>query len=103
MFTDFVDTTNAELMLENLARLVKTHLVVFVTFNDLALEGYMTKSPDTPQDVSRAVIAASLMKDRDIVLARLRRMGVQIIEADIETVGIRLLNTFFDLKNRGMI
>ena len=103
MFTDFVDTTNAELMMENLARLVKTHLVVFVTFNDLALEGYMTKSPDTPQDVSRAVIAASLMKDRDIVLARLRRMGVQIIEADIETVGIRLLNTFFDLKNRGMI
>jgi len=103
MFTDFVDTTNAELMMENLTRLVKTHLVVFVTFNDVALEGYMTKSPKTPQDVSRAVIAASLIQDRDIVLAKLRRMGVQIIEADIDTVGIRLLNTFFDLKNRGMI
>ena len=103
MFTDFVDTTNAELMMENLSRLVKTHLVVFVTFNDTALEAYMTKRPDTPQDISRAVIAASLSQDREIVLARLRRLGVQIIEADIDTVGIALLNKFFDLKNRGMI
>lgn len=103
MFTEFVDSTNAELMMDNLARLVKTHLVVFVTFNDTALEAYMTKRPGIPQDVSRAVIAASLMKDRDIVLARLRRMGVQIVEADIDTIGVRLLNTFFDLKSRGMI
>jgi uncharacterized protein (DUF58 family) len=103
IFTDFVDTTNAELMVENVARLIKTHLVVFVTFNDVVLEDYMDADPRTPQHVTRAVIAASLSKDREIVLAKLRRMGVQILEADIDTIGIALLNTFFDLKRRGMI
>ncbi len=103
IFSDFVDTTNAELMVENVARLIKTHLVVFVAFNDVALEDYMDAAPATPEDVTRAVIAASLNQERQIVLAKLRRMGVQILEADIDTIGVALLNTFFDLKRKGSI
>ena len=103
IFTDFVDTTSAELMVENVARLIKKHLVIFVAFEDSALTDYMTAYPKTPKDVSRAVIAASLHQDRDIVLAKLRRMGVQIIEANANNIGTNLLNTYFDLKNRGAL
>ena len=38
VFTDFADTTSAELMLENVARLLKRHLVLFVVFRDEELE-----------------------------------------------------------------
>jgi len=103
IFTDFVDTTSAELMVENVSRLIKTHLVVFVAFEDAALTDYMTAKPKTPKDISRAVIAASLHQDRDIVLAKLRRMGVQIVEANAQNIGTNLLNTYFDLKNRGVL
>ena len=38
VFTDFADATSAELMIENVARLMRTHLVLFVVFRDEELE-----------------------------------------------------------------
>lgn len=103
IFTDFVDSTNAQLMIENVSRLIKKHLVVFVVFKDDVLSDYMNKAPQTPADISRAVIAASLAKDQDIVVSKLRRMGVQIVETDIDQIGPALLNSYFDLKQRGKL
>ncbi len=103
VFTDFVDTTNAELMIENVNRLIKNHIVIFVTFKDIEVENLITARPETPADVSKAVIAAALNKERDIVLARLERMGVQIVRTDIENMGTAVLNRFLDLKRREMI
>ena len=39
LFSDFSDTTSAELMLENVAQLLKRHIVLFVVFRDEELEG----------------------------------------------------------------
>lgn len=103
IFTDFVDTTNAELMIENVSRLIKKHLVVFVVFKDDVLASYMNKTPQSPEDISKAVIAASLAKDQDIVISKLQRMGVQIVESDIDHIGPALLNSYFDLKQRGKL
>ena len=38
VFTDFADTTSAELMLENIGRLMRQHLVLFVVMRDEELE-----------------------------------------------------------------
>jgi len=103
VFTDFVDTTNAELMLENISRLIKSHMVLFVTFKDIEIEILIKAKPESPQDVSKSVIAAAFNKDRDIVLARLERMGVQIVRADAENMSTAVLNRFLELKRREMI
>lgn len=103
VFTEFVDTTNAELMLENVSRLIKSHIVLFVTFKDVEIENLIAAEPKTPEDVTKAVIAASMNKERDIVLARLVRMGVQIVRTDIEHMSIAVLNRFLELKRREMI
>ena len=103
VFTEFVDTTNAELMIENVSRLIKSHIVLFVTFKDVEIENLIAAEPKTPEDVTKAVIAASMNKERDIVLARLERMGVQIVRADIEHMSTAALNRFLELKRREMI
>jgi uncharacterized protein (DUF58 family) len=103
VFTDFVDTTNAELMVENISRLIKSHIVLFVTFKDVEIENLINAAPNRPEDVSKAVIAAAFNKERDIVLARLERMGVQIVRTDIENMSTNVLNRFLDLKRREMI
>ena len=103
VFTEFVDTTNAELMIENISRLIKSHIVLFVTFKDVEIESLIEAEPKTPEDVTKAVIAASFNKDRDIVLARLERMGVQIVRTDIEHMSTEVLNRFLELKRREMI
>lgn len=103
IFTDFVDTTTAELMLENVSRLTKTHLVLFVTFKDIALESYMNREIEDVNDVTRAVIANTLNNERTIVLGRLRRMGVQILECDPDNLASDLLNKFLALKHKGRL
>ena len=103
VFTDFADATSAELMVENVARLMRTHLVLFVVFRDEELEALTTREPREPEDVSRAVVAERLLKQKEQVAARLRRLGAQIIDAPAEGLSTSLLNRYLDVKRRGLI
>ncbi|MEZ6002197.1 DUF58 domain-containing protein [Hyphomonas sp.] len=103
IFSDFVDTISAELMLENVRRLTDRHLVLFATFEDEALSSMADAPPETTEDVSRAVIAGNLLSERDVVLRRLQRMGVQIIETRPEQFGGALLSRYLEIKKRDML
>lgn len=103
VFTEFADATAAELMLETTANLMKRHLVLFVVMRDDELEALVTHAPDTPEDVARAVVAAGLLRERDLVLARLRRMGAHIVEAPADRVGPEALNAYLELKRRDLL
>jgi len=103
VFTDFSDTISAELMLENIGRLVRDHVVVFVAFTDQELEVMVDAPPVNAEQVSRAVIAAALLKERDLVFSKLHRMGVHILETDPKRVGPSLLDKYMELKSRGVL
>jgi uncharacterized protein (DUF58 family) len=103
VFTDIADSTSAELMLENVGRLLRQHLVLFVMMRDAELEDIERKAPETADDVSRAVVAASLLREREVVITRLRRMGVEIVEAPADQVGPALLASYLDLKRRDLL
>lgn len=100
VFTDFTDTVNAELMVENITRLARRHLIVFVTFADEELETLRDAEPRTADDVARAVIAQRLLQERSVVLARLRRLGVHIVEAPVHQLGQALVRAYDMLRRR---
>ena len=103
IFADFADPTSAELMLENVGRLVRTHLVLFVVFRDEALEQLARAEPVLPEDVSLAVVAGALLQQRQVVIERLRRLGVQIVDAAADKVGVELVNRYLDSKRRSLM
>jgi len=100
IFTEVADLTQAELMLETVGRLVKRHVLLFVLFRDEELESLAAAPPTAPQDVSRAVVAAALLRRREAVILRLRRMGVEVVDAPAERVGPALINAYLDIKRR---
>ena len=83
--------------------LLKRHLVLFVVLRDEELETFTAAEPVEPEDVSRAVMAAGLLRERRLVLARLRHLGVHVIEAAADTAGPALVNAYLDLKRRGTL
>ncbi|MFN6980950.1 MAG: DUF58 domain-containing protein [Brevundimonas sp.] len=103
VFTDFTDSTAAELMIESLGRLLRRHLVLFVVLRDDELEGLTAADPQTPDDVSRAVVAGTLLRERETVIGRLRRMGAHIVDAPAERVGTEVVNAYLDLKRRDLL
>ena len=103
VFTDFADTTSAELMLDNVGRLLSEHVVIFVVMRDDELEDLQRQAPTDADDVSRAVVAAALLRERELVITRLRRLGVQIVEAPADQIGPALLSRYLDLKRRDLL
>lgn len=100
LFTDFADATSAEMMFGGISELVKRHRVVFVVAHDVALETRAGAEPRTPADVTRAVIADALLQDRLVVLQRLRRMGVEIIQAPAGKLAADTVTRYLSLKRR---
>ena len=103
VFTDFVDPTAAELMIENVGRLLATHLVLFVAFQDDELTGMADAEPADTADVSRAVVAGSLLAERERVLARLHRLGAEIIDAPARQLGPALISNYLRLKRQNRL
>ena len=107
LITDFIDTVTAELMVENLGRLSARHLVLFVTLQDPEIRTIVDAAPDaTPgsmETVARSVVAEEFRRERLIVLERLRRLGVQCLEAPYNRIGTDLINRYLAIKQREMI
>jgi uncharacterized protein (DUF58 family) len=98
VFTDFSDTTSAELMLENIRRLIARHVVIFVAFRDEELETMLRQEPREAADVSRAVLADAMLRERGAVTARLKRMGVDVIDASADKIGAGLIDAYLAVK-----
>jgi uncharacterized protein (DUF58 family) len=103
VFTDFTDTVTAELMLENLQRLARRQLVVFVALRDVAMDALALAPPRRLTGLYQAVTAAELVRERELVLARLRRMGIACVDAAPGHVSSRLVNRYLDIKRRELI
>ena len=103
VFTEFTDTINAELMLSAVGTLLKRHLVLFVVLRDEELESFAAVDPVEPDDVSRAVTAAALLRERRLVITRLRHLGVHVVEAAGAEAGPALVAAYLDLKRRSLL
>ncbi len=103
VFSDFTDPTSAELMIESIGRLVKRHLVLFVTLSDEELGSISTAPPADMQALAMAVTANSLLRQRALVLGKLRGLGVDVIEASYDKVGPRVIDAYLRIKRKGSI
>ncbi len=101
--TDFVDAVTAELMLDNVGRLVRRHLVLFVALSDPELLALAAAPPDGTRELHRAVAAAELLRDREVVLRRLRRLGARVLDARPADVSSDLVNAYLDAQRRELV
>ena len=103
VFSDFVDTTTAELLVENITVLNRSHVIVFVALRDPELEAIANGNPDGMTDVARAVSAAQMLRERRVVMERLHRLGVFVVDALPDGVTARLISTYLTIKSREII
>ena len=103
LFTEFTDPISAEFLTRAMRRLVETHLVLVVVLRDEELEDIAAREPETADDVTRAVTAAALLKERKVVISGLQHLGVHVIEAEYDRVGERLVQGYLDLKRRNLL
>ncbi len=96
LMTDFIDTVTAELMMENVSRLAKRHLILFVTFSDPILREIIESPATDLTGMAQTIVAAGLAQERQILFERLRRLGVHCLEA-------AMINRYLVIKQRELI
>lgn len=103
VFTDFVDTTSAELLIENIAILAKRHLLIFVAIRDPELETLVGAAPDDLDGAAALVAANQAITERRLVFERLARLGVTIVDAKPNAVTARLISAYLEIKAKELI
>jgi len=103
LFTEFTDSISADFLLRALRRLAQTHLLLVVVLRDEELESIVNREPGKPDDVTRAITAAALLKERRVVITGLQHLGVHVIESEHDRVGERLVQGYLDLKRRNLL
>ena len=103
LFTEFTDPTSAELMIRAAGRLVKNHRLLCVVLKDAELEGVERMEPSEPADLVRTNVAAALLRDRRIVIARLQRMGVDVVEVAHDRINSGVLDAWLAIKKAGSL
>ncbi|WP_394729788.1 DUF58 domain-containing protein [Altererythrobacter sp. GH1-8] len=103
LFSDFADPTAAQMMVESIGRLVKKHLVLFVTITDSELEELVSAPPSDLASLARNVTADTLVRQRATVLEQLRQLGVDVVEAPWEEIGYALIDRYFDIRRHEAI
>jgi uncharacterized protein (DUF58 family) len=100
LFTDFLDTVTAELMIDNVSRLARRHLVLFVAVRDPSLETRSLARPRSLGTLHEAVVAGDFARERSIVLERLKRAGAHCIDTTPDQFSMALVNRYLDIKRR---
>ena len=103
VFTEFADTISAELMLGAVGTLAEAPPRPVRRAADEELEALAAAEPAEPDDVSRAVTAAALLRERRLVITRLRHLGVHVVEAAAAEAGPALVNAYLDFKRRSLL
>jgi uncharacterized protein (DUF58 family) len=100
LFTEFLDTVTAELMVENITRLARRHLVMFVSLRDPLVETRALVPPGTFAALHEAVVANDFIRERSLVLERLRHAGCHCIDTTPDKFSMSIINRYLDVKRR---
>ena len=103
VFTEFTDAASAELMLRAIERMRARHLLVFVMLGDVELEEIAAAEPIDAAAVARAATAADLLRERQLVIARLSHAGATVIEARHDRLALALVEHYLAVKRRSLL
>lgn len=103
LFTEFTDAISAEFLVRAVRKLVETHLLLIIVLRDEELEAIAEREPEEADDVTRAITASALLKERRVVITSLQHLGVHVIESEYDKVSERLVAGYLDLKRRNLL
>jgi len=103
LFTEFTDATSADLMIRAAGRLARKHRLLFVVIKDDEVESEERRRPETGADVTRSNVAAAMLRDRQLVIARLQRLGADVVEVPADAMGASAVEAYLGIKRAGTL
>ena len=103
VFTDLLDEAAARSLVSAVPVLARRHAVVVASVRDPDVESAVRTPPRDRGDVYRAAVALELIEGRTRVVAELRRVGAEVVEAAPEHLAAACVRAYLRLKSRARI
>jgi uncharacterized protein (DUF58 family) len=101
--TEIADSAGRPEIVTAAAELVRTHLVLLVLLEHPELEELAGRTVKTVEEMYSSAAATEMLNRRRETIATLRRQGVLVVESTPGNVGIRAINSYLDVKARGLL
>ncbi|MBV8444594.1 MAG: DUF58 domain-containing protein [Candidatus Dormibacteraeota bacterium] len=103
IFTDVLDTDQGATLVRTCMRLARRHLPIVVTVRDPVIDEAAVRAPSSVRDVYSRAVAAGVLADRASTLRLLTASGVNVIDADAQSLSPRLVNRYLELKRQARL
>ena len=102
-FTDVVDVRTARSFIAYAGRAAQRHSVVIVALqNDALIEA---ARPGTAGSLAlfKSAAAEELIREREEALARMRHVGVTVLDVSPSRMAAAVVNRYLEIKSRGLL
>jgi len=102
IFSDIMESETTERYRAALAALQSRHVVLFAALQTPLLSSVAFAPVVNEHDVVRSAFSLRLMRERQQTLHGLKRLGIQIVDADPRQVTVPLVNLYLQAKERSV-
>ncbi len=103
VFTDFLDEDQAASMILPFQRLAKRHVPICLSIKDGDLHALLRRETTEASVAFQQAVASDLLLERETARRRIARDGVRVIETDSQKLSLLAVNTYLDIKSRGLL
>jgi uncharacterized protein (DUF58 family) len=103
LYTNFETMDGLKRQLPYLKGIAKSHLLVVVFFNNTELNDLINKKTETIQEVYDKVIAEKFMFEKRLIVNELKRYGIYSVLTQPENLTLDTINTYLEIKARGIL
>ena len=101
--TEIADSAGRPEVVSAAIDLVRRHLVLLVLLHHPELDALASSESATVEQMYRSAAAKEMLDRRRSTIAKLRQQGVLVVEAAPGEVGLRAINSYLEIKAKGLI
>ncbi len=101
--TELADSAGRPEVVSAAADLVRRHLVLLVLLRHPELDELASRSPSSVEQMYASAAAREMLDRRRETIATLRRQGVLVVEATPGEIGLRAINSYLEVKAKGLL
>jgi uncharacterized protein (DUF58 family) len=101
--TEIADSAGRPEIVSAVVDLARRHLVLVVLLHHAELETLASRDVKTVEQMYETAAAKEMLDRRREIVVKLRQQGVMVVESTPGEVGVRTINSYLDVKARGLI
>ena len=102
LYTNFETVDALERQLPYLLAIAKQHLLVVIFFENTELTKFAGEEATNTHQIFERTIAEKFVFEKKLIVNELRKYGIQTILTKPENLTINTINTYLEIKARGM-